>query len=258
MNGLDLDKIKSRIVEKFKKAVDEELVAVILAGSLSQNSYKERWSDIDLLIVIDNLNFDTKRKVAEAVTALENNSGIHHGINIISKEEFLSPILPEILLEGKTLQALIDFKKYPEKLIYSSESFDINKVYSPDSDTLKKYSLSNIGMFLRRNRRTLVARLYGNKNIKDLLKREMRASLIITKLAVQYFTAMPQEGHQEVLDQAKLLFPDFNFEVINDNFRIIERWNELNNENEILNIFQEVDGYIEKFTHYVFEKSQNK
>ncbi len=258
MNGLDLDKIKSGIVEKFKKTVGEKLAAVILTGSLSQDSYKEGWSDIDLLIVIDSLNFDTKRKVAEAVTALENDSGIHHGINTISKEEFLSPILPEIFLEGKTLQALIDLKKYPERLIYFRESVDIDKVYSPDSNTLKKYSISNIGMFLRRNRRTLTTTSYGDINIKDLLKREIRASLIITKLAVQYFTAMPQGSYQEVLSRAKLLFSDFNFEVIDDNFHIIEQWNELGDENKIINMFQKVDDYIEKFTHYVFEKSQNK
>jgi len=82
--------------------------------------------------------------------------------------------------------------------------------------------------------------------------------LIITKLAVQYFTGKPQDKYQDILNQAKLIFPDFNFKVIEDNFHIIEKWQELNNEEEILEIFRRIDEYIEKFTYYVFKKSQSK
>lgn len=257
MSGLDLNKIKSELVEKFKKDVGENLAAVILTGSLSNDSYKEGWSDIDLLIMLDNLDFDVKHKIAKATTELENNSGIHYGINVIKKEEFFAPLVPDILLDGKTLQALIDLKKYPDRLIYSRESIDINKMYLPDNETLKKYSLSNIGMFLRRNRKTLATTPHNSKNIKELLKKEIRASFIITKLAVQYFTSTPQESYREVLNQAQTLFPDFNFEVIENNFQIIKQWGELDSEDEILNVFRKVDDYIEKFTYYVFKKSQN-
>jgi len=40
--------------------------------------------------------------------------------------------------------------------------------------------------------------------------------------------------------------------VIEDNFHIIEKWQEMNNEEEILEIFRRIDEYIEKFTYYVF------
>ena len=78
MNGLDLNKIKTEAIEKFEKAVGEKLVAIILTGSVSQSAYKDGWSDIDLLVVIDGFDFDVKRRIVEAVTQLENNSGIHH------------------------------------------------------------------------------------------------------------------------------------------------------------------------------------
>ena len=128
----------------------------------------------------------------------------------------------------------------------------------PDNETLKKYSISNMGMFLRRNRRTLTTTPHEDKNIKELLKREIRASLIITKLAVQCFTATPQEDYRNVLNLAKSLFTDFDFGVVEDNFRIIDQWHELKDEDELLNMFRKVDDYIEKFTHYVFEKFQNQ
>lgn len=258
MNGLDLNKIKTEAIEGFEKAVGERLMAIILTGSVSQSAYRDGWSDIDLLIVVDSFDFDVKRRIAGAVTKLENNSGIHHGVNVISKDELLTPILPDILLDGKTLQALIDLRKYPDRLIYSRAPIDFKKIYLPDNETLKKYSISNIGMFLRRNRKTLTTTSYEDKNIKELLKREIRASLIITKLAIQCFTATPQEDYPNVLNLAKSLFTDFNFEVVEDNFRIINQWHELNDVDELLNIFRKVDDYIEKFTHYVFEKFQNQ
>ena len=257
MNGLDLNKIKTGAIEKFEKAVGEKLVAIILTGSVPQSAYKDGWSDIDLLIVINSFDFDVKRRIAEAVTQLENNSGIHHGVNVISKDELLAPILPDVLLDGKTLQALIDLRKYPDRLIYSCEPIDFKNIYLPDNETLKKYSISNMGMFLRRNRRTLTTTPHEDKNIKELLKKEIRASLIITKLAVQCFTATPQGDYRDVLNLAKSLFTDFNFGVMEDNFRIIDQWHELKDEDELLNMFRKVDDYIEKFTHYVFKKFQN-
>ena len=255
MNGFDSNKIKSNIVNKMLDALQENLTAIILAGNFP-DSFKEGRSDIDLLIVVRKLDFDTKLKLARVITESENNTGLHHGINVITEEEFLETKFPEILLEGKTLQAFIDFKKHPERIIYLDKTIDLEKVYSPDINTLKQYSLSNIGMFLKRNRRTLTTTLYTDKNKKELLKREIKASLIITKLAVQYFTGNPQGKYQDVLNQAKLVFPDFTFEVVEDNFCIIEKWQKLNDDKEILEIFRRVDEFIEKFTRHVFEKSQ--
>lgn len=256
MNGFDSNKIKLSISDALLDALQENLAAIILAGSFP-GSFKEGWSDIDLLIVVHKMDLDTKLKLTHAIAKLEHNTKTHHGINVITEEEFLTPISPETLLEGKTIQALIDLKKYPERVIYLPKTINLKKVYSPNVDVLKQYSLSNIGMFLKRNRRTLTTTLYTDKNKKELLKREIRASLIITKLAVQYSTGNAQGEYHDVLNQAKLIFPGFNFEVIEDNFRIIEQWHELNDDKEILDIFRRVDEYIEKFTRYVFEKSKN-
>jgi predicted nucleotidyltransferase len=256
MNGFDSDKIKASIVDKLINVLQKNLAAIILAGSFP-HSFKGGWSDIDLLIVVYELNFETKVKLAKVITELENSTKIHHGINIITKKEFLAPESPGILLEGKTLQALINLKNHPERIIYLDKTIDLKKAYSPNVDVLKQYSLSNIGMFLKRNRRTLTMILCTDKNKKEMLKREIRASLIITKLAVQYLTGSPQGRYQDVLNQAKLIFPNFNFEVIMDNFRIIEKWSELNDDKEILEIFYRVDEYIEEFAHYVFKKTQS-
>lgn len=90
---------------------------------------------------------------------------------MITEEEFLTPKSPEILLEGKTLQALIDLKKHPERVIYLDGAIAIERVFSPSVDVLKQYSLSNIGMLLKRNRRELSTTLYTDENKKKLLKK---------------------------------------------------------------------------------------
>lgn len=258
MSGSDLNRVKKIAIEKFREATKSNLFAIVLTGSASQNTYKAGWSDLDFLIVVEYLNFNVKRAVAGVVAELENNSGIHHGLNIISENEFFNPAIPEILLDGKTLQAFIDLKKYPDRLVYSKRSIDLNGIYSPDVEVIKSYSLSNIGMFLRRNRQTLTRTVENSvRDLKELLKKEMRASLIITKLAVQYFTAVPQEDYQGVLKQAKLLFPDFDFTVLEENFQIIDKWQEINDREKLLDAFRRTDDYIEHFTHYVFKKSTN-
>ena len=137
MNGLDLDRIKSSIVNQLLDILGENLVAVILAGSFP-DSFKEEWSDIDLLIVVRKLDLDSKLKLARAIAKSEDVMGLHHGINIITEEEFLTPRSPEILLEGKTLQALINLKKYPKRIIYLDKMIDLERVYSPNIDTLKQ------------------------------------------------------------------------------------------------------------------------
>lgn len=257
MNGSELNKVKKNIIKIFKKSIKDNLFAIIFTGSASRDAYKAGWSDLDFLIIVEHLSFDVKRKIAEVVVKLENDSGIHYGLNIVGEDEFFNPIIPEILLEGKTLQALIFLKKYPKGLIYSKRPIDLNSVYSPDSAVIKSYSISNIGMFLRRNRQTLTrAAGHSTKDLKELLKKEIRASLIITKLSVQYFTAIPQESYQEVFCQAKLLFPDFKFNLVEENFQVINKWQEINDKKELLDIFRRTDDYMECFTHYVFEKSK--
>jgi len=253
MSGSESDKIKQAAVIKFRVGLKDNLFAIILTGSASTGTYKAGWSDLDLLVIVEHLDFDTKRLVAGATAELENASNVHHGLNIITKEELEKPTNPEILLDGKTIQALIDLRKYPGRLLYSKEHIDLNNIYSPNEATIKAYSLSNIGMFLRRNRRTLTkATDHSADELKELLKKEMRAAIIIIKLAVQYLTGIPQDDYQSTIQRAKVLFPAFNFEAIKINFKIISDWNNLNDGDEIIKVFRWTDKFIEDFSHYVF------
>ena len=56
MNGSDLNKVKQNIIEKFKGIIKDNLLAIVLTGSASQNAYKTGWSDLDFLIVVECFN----------------------------------------------------------------------------------------------------------------------------------------------------------------------------------------------------------
>lgn len=252
MTGLESHKIKEIAVERFKTELAENLYAIVLAGSASGDTYKPGWSDLDLLIVVDQLKFDTKLSIANVTAELESASSVHHGVNVITKNEMYEQFGTNTFLEGKTLQALIDLKKYPDRLVYSRADFEIECVIEPDMDMIRSYSLSNIGMFLRRNRQTLTKLTdCSTEKLKTLLQKEIRAAMIITKLAVQYLTGEAQEDYVDVLQKVKILLPTFDFGAIDSNFIVIRDWQSLNNREKILEIFRTTDEYIEDFCSFI-------
>jgi len=118
MNGLELNKIKQSIVKIIKGNLKINLFAVVFAGGIASKNYKKLWSDIDILIVVEKLDLQTKEKIAQVIKILEKNYGLHFGINAITKPEFQNPALPAISMEGKTLQTLLNLKSSPERLIF--------------------------------------------------------------------------------------------------------------------------------------------
>jgi hypothetical protein len=256
MCGSGLTKTKEVAIRRLKHALGENLFAIILSGNVSPKRYKKGWGDLDLLLVLEKVDFDIKRQVGKIVQMLEQQSDIHHGINIISKKDFFEPVAPNISLEGKTLQALFALKRHPENLVYAKNTLVLEEAYTPDMETVKSYSLHNIGMFLRRNRRELATK--GEMpfaEFKAMLGREIRSCFTITKLAVQYFTTTLQENRAEILAQGEIIFPEFDFSPIKSIARVVDTWEEIRTEEEILEIFKIVDAYIESFSRHVLQKA---
>lgn len=258
MNGRELNKIKQNIVKTLKEALQDNLFALISAGSVAWGDYKKLWSDIDILIVVEKIDLEIKQKIATAKSVLEKKYKKHFGVNIINKQEFQKPILPAISLEGKTLQALLEAKMFPDRIIFCKDKLmNINKFYSPDKNAVRNYSISNIAMFLLRNRRTLSDKKIGLfKNYKNIIAKEMRASFIMAKLAIQYFTFHVCSNNKEVINRAEKLFPDFDFQALKTNLQIIAKWNKTKERSQLDAILRFNDSFIENFSHYVFEKTK--
>ena len=252
---LEFNKIKYSITKILKDNLKNNIFAVVFAGSIASENYKKSWSDIDILIVINVLDLRAKQKIAQIVNILEKRHKQHFGINAITKQEFQNPVLPTISMEGKTLQALLDLKLSPERLIFCKNKYNKN-IYSPNKKEIKNYSISNLAMFLLRNRRILTRQSPKTmKQYKSMVAKEIRASFIMVKLAIQYFTLHNCKSNKEIMRKSEDLFSDFDFNTLKNNLKIIDKWSQIKNSHQLDKILNSTDSFIEKFSHYVFEKA---
>lgn len=256
MNGIELKKINQFIIKTLKVSLKNNLFAIVLTGSVARGCDKERWSDIDILIVVKKLDLKTKNQISTVLNVLEKKYKKHFGINVISKQEFQKPILPAISMDGKTLQSLLELKLFPSRLIFCRER-KIKNIYFPTKEDIKKYSISNIAIFLLRNRKTLCNKKTETfSDYKNIVAKEIRASFIITKLAIQYFTLYTCANNKEILQIAEKLFLYFNFKALKVNLRAIDNWDKIKKRVQLDVLLTLNDFFIENFSQYVFKKTQ--
>jgi len=240
------------LVSVFKKNIGDNLFALISVGSLTTKHYIKSWSDIDLVVVFEQLSLKDKVIVSKLKSELEQVHGRKFGINIITKRESISPILPTISLDGKTLQGLLDLSIHPGRLLYCKDNN--TQFYTPDTQTIREYSILNIFMFLRRNRKSLTSELAStNLELKNITEREIRASFIMTKLAIQYIKGLNCNGYKEISETAKELFFDFDVNTLLSLEQAMNKWDKVTNQEEIGKLLTETDAYIESFSEYVLK-----
>jgi hypothetical protein len=87
-----------------------------------------------------------------------------------------------------------------------------------------------------------------------MLKAEIRASLTMTKLAIQYF-GQYSEG-TPVLDQARKTFPSYNFKFLKRAQQLIRKWQSFNNKREITAAIVQADCFIEEFGQFIYKKAE--
>jgi 8-oxo-dGTP pyrophosphatase MutT (NUDIX family)/predicted nucleotidyltransferase len=244
-------KFVHEVIKDFKKALSKNLFALILVGSVARRSYRKGWSDIDLIVVIKKMTIEAKYIVATLKTKNEKRFKTHLGINLITEGEVLRPNFPLDSLDGKVLQGLLELKKYPERLLYintgSKRSF-----YTPSKKEIKEYSLANVGMFFRKNRKDLIsgAPISGQK-ARETLKREIKASLTMVKLALQCFDQYSLDA--PLLMQVEKSFPDYDFGLFKFILRIVDSW-DAKSKKEISGAIKKADAFIESFSSYIFNK----
>ncbi len=241
----------TKIEVAFKEAFKDNLFAIISIGSLTTKHYLKKWSDIDLLVVLNNLTIYDKIKLSEIKKRLEKAYQCNFGMNVITKKEATKPVLPEIFLDGKTLQGFFDLHSHPKRLIYCEQKN--TRFFVPDKKLVRVCSLNNIAMFLLRNRKTLTYSFSANINkLKSIVEKEIRASFIITKLAVQYKN-QECDGRVDTISKAEKIFPNFDFSALKHNEKNIRKWDKINSKQDLLNILQKTDEYIESFSKLIQE-----
>lgn len=77
-------KVISDYIQKMKENFIDELEMIFIIGSSASTKVIENWSDIDVILVIDDYNFDTLDKIKK----LTNNFLVKIETTIYSKKEF--------------------------------------------------------------------------------------------------------------------------------------------------------------------------
>ena len=246
----DIIDIKT-LTQQLTAEYGERLCAIISAGSLTTPHFEDTWSDIDLLLVFDEIPLKIKLALAITKASLEKRYGRKFGINVVTRQEATRPNLPEISLDGKTLQALLELSTHPERLLYRKDAS--THFYTPDIECVRRYSLSNISMFLLRNRKLLTSELSDDiSRLKKTAEREMRACFIITKLAIQYAEGYTCSVHKEVASRSLISFPDFDTSFLEESISHISQWKEITSQITLNRALEGADAYIESFARYVF------
>ena len=254
-NQSQLDTAIADALRASRKTLASNLFAVILSGSVARGTYRDGWSDIDILLVVEKLGIDVKRQITAMIEQLEKKTNIHHGVNVVAAREIITPSNPTVALDGKTLQALLELRQHPDRLLYVRKGHSV-RFYVPTKREMKEYSLANIGMFARKNRRDLtVDGVFRRERLKGMLKTEIRASLTMVKLAIQYFGEYSERT--SILDQARKTFPLYNFQFLKTAKQIVQRWGTFNKEKDVVAAVAEADRFIEEFSQYVYKKTRS-
>jgi len=247
------DDIK-KIVKQCVKRLGNTLFAIVGCGSLlNPRDLIASWSDIDLLIIVDQLDFNVKQKIAQVVETLESEYKIRFGINIITKEEAIQPKFPSLTHGGKTLQTLLDANEDPQRILYCKVKKP--KLYVPTRNEIKTFSLVNIGMLVLRNRRSLIRVPDDLVKLKELVAQEIRGSYILTRLGVELIGHCNCKSKKDIIEQAKITFPNFDFKFLANNLLVIKRWGTIKNRVELLKLLRQADRFIENFSQHVYKKA---
>ncbi len=243
----NINMISTLLKEKFIRGLRENLVSIIVAGSFPNSDFYAGWSDIDIIIVCNKINFQTKVRISEIKNDLEKKLDIELGLNIVAKREVINHTKLAKCLPGKVLQALYEIMVFSDRILYTEKNIDF---YKPTKEIVRKYCLENIIFFLNRSRKELISEHLSDKNISKVCLKEIRASFTISKLACQYMLLRPISGKNAIIRNMQEVFPLVNLNTIKFNQTLASHWSHKKPFDHYLIILKENEKYIENFSCY--------
>lgn len=244
-----LEDIKSFLSKRLKN----DLIAIILVGSLLRQPPVKGWTDIDIIIVAQKANFKTKLLIGTVLSQLYKNYKIKIGANIISKEEVENPKHPALSLEGKTVQAVYDLNLGLNEILYGKLP---KKIFHPAKAILKEFCLKNIGTLKLASRKLAEkAPRISDEELKKEVQTNIRSCFIILKLALKYLKNIDAATYSNIIINAKRSFKDLNCNDLIELRKLRTQWMKVNNKIELLSILEKTDDMIEYISKLVFNRS---
>lgn len=108
-----------KYVNKMKESLKDKLKLLLIIGSSSSNEVIENWSDIDVIVVLDEYNF----KTIEIIKKISNSYPVKIGTTVYDKREF-----EEKNIDPKTIYHLYLYENGIIDLQYKTNSISIPKI----------------------------------------------------------------------------------------------------------------------------------
>jgi len=224
----------------------DKLVSVISVGS-ARKTYIEGWSDIDLLLILKDCDYSTKRDVRDFKESYQKNTGVKVGIDIVSQKELKYVNHSPPIIRGKVLQGLYELERDFERCIYGDQQTSIHI----DDGVIQEMSLNEI-FFLRNMMVKNIISSDPNIN-ESMAMKQIKVSFIITKLALQYSFGGLRIGYKSIVKNAKEKYPQFDFSQLDKNLGYISNWVSMNSI-DYGKISEENDDYSEDFINFFTKK----
>lgn len=244
-----LEDIKSFLRKKLKN----DLVAIILVGSLLRQIPIKEWTDIDIIIVVQEADFKTKLSVGTVLSQLNKNYKIKIGANIISKEELENPKYPALSLEGKTVQAVYDLNLGLNKILYGKLP---QKIFHPTKAILREFCLKNIGTIKLASRKLVEkAPRISDDELKKEVQTNIRSCFIIIKLTLKYLKNIDATTYSNIIANTQKYFKDLDCNDLIEFIELRTQWTKINNKIKLLSILKKTDDIIEYISKFVFSQA---
>ena len=187
-------------VKEIKKQLNHYLSLILVIGSSSSNKVMERWSDIDVILVVDKYDFN----IIEKIKRISNSYSVKIGTTVYTDKEFLNKNI-----DPKTYYHLYLLQNNKIKLQYVKNNFNIPIV---TFEEIKATHIPYINWRLHMYKRMFLYDCLNKEQYKNLFKMTyliMKANLILDgffpKNYDEVFKLFSQQYNFEYFDYEKFI-----------------------------------------------------
>lgn len=235
---------KEIILSNFSK-VFSNIKYLIISGSFSNGTNIDSWSDIDLLLVLDNITFKDYIATSKISKDLKDVTSFEVSIDLISSNDinhinagFVKRYHPKII------QTLIEADLDKSKVIYQNGDFIIN---ISDKD-VRNTSINNVNFFYQEIIKNLTRSSQGDmKQIKAVLKIIIKRIFNLLKMGIQSIELTPPQNKSLVIKLTEKYFPDLNNKLLYELQTLRKNWLDNNDKEKMIDLLEKIYIYSNEY-----------
>lgn len=237
---MNIDLIQDYI-NSYKDILGDNLVNIIQTGSSNSKKFIEGWSDLDFVLVLNNIDFLTLQNINTLNLELEKKYNIHLGTSPISLKEYIN----NYSLSSKIALIKLNFKINLSKIIYGD-----NTIYDYKLENISKdFCLREFNYY-----KDLLRVSYRDGRDVKVVKSIIKSTEYLLLFACLYNEYLPVDMDEKIeFLRNKYSKFDNNFE----NFKIVtelknEYVNNIFNKDKVNIVANEFEIFVRNFYNEIF------